>query len=135
MHPAAVPCRIEESGLVEACVRVCSTFLREQQTSLKLASARAASYLILAELQGVLPRGAALSPLVGVLVALLGQEQASEVQRLGLQVSTVRPPCHVWGGQAARLGSKLGVLRSRCAHSPKALHSSPVTTSHAKCKT
>ena len=98
---AAVPCRIEESGLVEACVRICSLFLREQQTSLKLASARAASYLILAELQGVLPLGAALSPLVGVLVALLGQEQASEVQRLGLQVGTVHPSRHVWGGPAA----------------------------------
>ncbi len=104
MHPAAVPCRIEESGLVEACVRVCSTFLREQQTSLKLASARAASYLILAELQGVLPRGAALSPLVGVLVALLGQEQASEVQRLGLQVSTVHPPLSRMGWPGCKAG-------------------------------
>ena len=81
-------------------MRVCSTFLREQQASLKLASARAASYLILAELHGVLPRGAALSPLVGVLVALLGQEQASEVQRLGLQVRhSASPPSRVgWPG-------------------------------------
>ena len=62
---------------------------REQHVPIKLAAATATGNLLMAELQEQLPASTAMEPLIPVLVALLGQDQTSEVQRQGLQVSQV----------------------------------------------
>lgn len=60
---------------------------RDPHIPTKLAAAQATGSLLKAELDGHLPDGCAMEPLVSVLVALLGRDQNSEVQRQGLQVS------------------------------------------------
>lgn len=60
---------------------------RDPQLPTKLAAAKATGNLLLAELNDHLPEGCAMEPLVPVLIALLGRDQNSEVQRQGLQVS------------------------------------------------
>ena len=60
---------------------------RDSHAPTKLAAAKAVGNLLLAELEGHVPEGCAMEPLVPVLVALLGRDQSSEVQRQGLQVS------------------------------------------------
>lgn len=60
---------------------------RDPHIPTKLAAAQATGSLLRAELDGYLPDGCAMEPLVPVLVALLGRDQNSEVQRQGLQVS------------------------------------------------
>ncbi len=60
---------------------------RDPHIPTKLAAAQATGALLKAELDGHLPEGCAMEPLVPVLVALLGRDQNSEVQRQGLQVS------------------------------------------------
>lgn len=71
---------------------------RDPHIPTKLAAAQATGSLLRAELDGHLPDGCAMEPLVPVLVALLGQDQNSEVQRQGLQVSCLCLPafgrCH-----------------------------------------
>lgn len=60
---------------------------RDPHIPTKLAAAQATGSLLRAELDGHLPEKCAMEPLVPVLVALLGRDQNSEVQRQGLQVS------------------------------------------------
>ena len=59
---------------------------RDEGHVVRLAAARAAGYLSLAELRGELPAGAALAPLVPLFVCLLGTDQSSDVQRQQLSV-------------------------------------------------
>ena len=62
---------------------------RDPHIPTKLAAAQATGSLLKAELDGHLPDGCAMEPLVPVLVALLGRDQNSEVQRQGLLVSSL----------------------------------------------
>lgn len=59
---------------------------RDPHIPTKLAAAQATGSLLRAELDGHLPDACAMEALVPVLVALLGRDQNSEVQRQGLQV-------------------------------------------------
>lgn len=59
---------------------------RDEGHVVRLAAARGAGYLSLAELRGKLPAGAALAPLVPLFVCLLGTDQSSDVQRQQLSV-------------------------------------------------
>ena len=71
---------------------------RDPHIPTKLAAAQATGSLLKAELDGHLPEGCAMEPLVPVLVALLGRDQNSEVQRQGLQVCrgpALRHACHL----------------------------------------
>lgn len=71
---------------------------RDPHIPTKLAAAQATGSLLKAELDGHLPEGCAMEPLVPVLVALLGRDQNSEVQRQGLQVSlgpALHHHCHL----------------------------------------
>ena len=67
---------------------------RDQHIPTKLAAAQATGSLLKAELDGHLPDGHAMEPLVPVLVALLGRDQNSEVQRQGLQVRCLLLLCY-----------------------------------------
>lgn len=87
MNWACSAFRLQEAELAEASVAATVKLSREQQVSTKVAAARATGNLLMAELQGHLQGNTAMEPLVPVLVALLGQDQTSEVQRQGLQVS------------------------------------------------
>lgn len=62
---------------------------RDPHIPTKIAAAQATGSLLKAELDGHLPDGCAMESLVPVLVALLGRDQNSEVQRQGLKVSFV----------------------------------------------
>ena len=79
-------CRLQEAELAEAAVAATVKLSREQHTPIRLAAARATGNLLIAELEEQLPADTAMEPLIPVLVALLGQDQTSEVQRQGLQV-------------------------------------------------
>ena len=68
-------------------VAAVTRFSRDEGHVVRLAAARAAGHLALAELRGKLPEDAALAPLVSVMVALIGMDQSSEVQRQMLLVS------------------------------------------------
>lgn len=72
-------------------------FSRDESHAVRLATARACGHLALAELRGVLPAGSALAPLVPVMVALVGTDQSSDVQRQMLLVgcSHTHPCCKV----------------------------------------
>lgn len=59
---------------------------RTPDAEVRCAVSRAAASLASAELEGQLPEGSCLEPLVGVMTALLGPEQPSEVQRQQMQV-------------------------------------------------
>ena len=65
---------------------------RDEGHVVRLAAARGAGYLSLAELRGELPAGAALAPLVPLFVCLLGTDQSSDVQRQQLSVRRA-PAC------------------------------------------
>ena len=78
---------MQEAELAEATVTATVKLSREQHVPIKLAAATATGNLLMAELQEQLPANTAMEPLIPVLVALLGQDQTSEVQRQGLQVS------------------------------------------------
>ena len=60
---------------------------------MRLAAARAAGHLALAELRDSLPEDSALAPLIPVMVALIGTDQSSDVQRQMLLVCAARL-CH-----------------------------------------
>lgn len=83
-------CRLQEAELAEASVAATVKLSREQHTPIRLAAARATGNLLIAELEEQLPADTAMEPLIPVLVALLGQDQTSEVQRQGLQVCCTR---------------------------------------------
>ena len=63
---------------------------RDEGHVVRLAAARGAGYLSLAELRGDLPAGAALASLVPLFVCLLGTDQSSDVQRQQLSVRPSR---------------------------------------------
>ncbi len=72
--------------LTSKAVAAVTRFSRDEGHAVRLASARAAGHLVLAELRGQLPHDAALVPLVHVMVALVGVDQSSDVQRQMLLV-------------------------------------------------
>ena len=82
-------CRLQEAELSEQAVAAVVKLSRDTHIPTKLAAARATGHLLLAELDGHMPEGCAMEPLVPVLVALIGRDQNSEVQRQGLQVSHI----------------------------------------------
>ena len=72
---------------------------RDSDAEVKCTACRAAGALASAELEDRLPAGSALVPLMGVMTALLGPDQFSEVQRQQLQVSIAAgstPLLHVY---------------------------------------
>lgn len=109
-----------------------TTFSRDEGHAVRLAAARAAGHLALAELRGGLPGASALPALVPVMVALVGTDQSSEVQRQMLLVRL--PPCllrmhrcsyshrDVMAGRGRLLSPfRAQVLRKLAAESPQAL--------------
>lgn len=78
--------RLEEAELTAKAVAAAARFARDEGHAARLAAARAAGHLALAELRGGLPAGSALPGLLPVMVALLGADQSSEVQRQMLLV-------------------------------------------------
>ncbi|DBB12167.1 TPA: hypothetical protein ACH3X3_006274 [Trebouxia sp. C0006] len=80
------PQRLQEAELSEQAVAAVVKLSRDPHIPTKLAAAKATGNLLLAELDGHVPEGCAMEPLVPVLIALLGRDQNSEVQRQGLQV-------------------------------------------------
>lgn len=91
-----VHCRLQEADMGEQAVTAIVKLSRDPHIPTKLAAAQATGSLLRAELDGHLPDGCAMEPLVPVLVALLGRDQNSEVQRQGLQVSLgVAYPCYL----------------------------------------
>ena len=91
---AALQCRLQEAELSEQAVAAVVKLSRDPHIPTKLAAAKATGNLLLAELDGHVPEGCAMEPLIPVLIALLGRDQNSEVQRQGLQVSSFRPLMH-----------------------------------------
>ena len=91
---AALQCRLQEAELSEQAVAAVVKLSRDPHIPTKLAAAKATGNLLLAELDGHVPEGCAMEPLIPVLIALLGRDQNSEVQRQGLQVSWLRPLMH-----------------------------------------
>ncbi len=90
----ALRCRLQEAELSEPAVAAVVKLSRDPHIPTKLAAAKATGNLLLAELDGHVPEGCAMDPLVSVLIALLGRDQNSEVQRQGLQVSWLPPLMH-----------------------------------------
>lgn len=82
-------CRLEELKLTAQAVAAVARFSRDEGHAVRLAAARAAGHLALAELRSNLPADSALAPLIPVMVALIGTDQSSDVQRQMLLVSTV----------------------------------------------
>ncbi len=91
---AALHCRLQEAELSEQAVAAVVKLSRDPHIPTKLAAAKATGNLLLAELDGHVPEGCAMEPLVPVLIALLGRDQNSEVQRQGLQVSWLASLMH-----------------------------------------
>lgn len=94
IQKSALQCRLQEAELSEQAVAAVVKLSRDPHIPTKLAAAKATGNLLLAELDGHVPEGCAMEPLVPVLIALLGRDQNSEVQRQGLQVSWLRPLMH-----------------------------------------
>ncbi len=94
MSKGALQCRLQEAELSEQAVAAVVKLSRDPHIPTKLAAAKATGNLLLAELDGHVPEGCAMDPLVPVLMALLGRDQNSEVQRQGLQVSWLTPLIH-----------------------------------------
>ena len=91
---AALQCRLQEAELSEQAVAAVVKLSRDPHIPTKLAAAKATGNLLLAELDGHVPEGCAMEPLVPVLIALLGRDQNSEVQRQGLQASWLTSLMH-----------------------------------------
>lgn len=79
-------CRVQELDLVESAIAAVVRFSRDESHAARHAAARATGHLALAELKGVLGEDTALKPLVSVMVALVGTDQSSDVQRQMLLV-------------------------------------------------
>ncbi len=73
---------------MESAVAAVVRFSRDESHAARHAAARATGHLALAELKGTLEQDTALTPLVPVMVALVGTDQSSDVQR---QMLLVRP--------------------------------------------
>lgn len=87
--------------LTERAVAAVVRFSRDESHATRHAAARAAGHLALAELQGQLEQDTALKRLIPVIVALVGTDQSSDVQRQMLLVGMpVRPAIclPLWGG-------------------------------------
>jgi hypothetical protein len=78
--------RLMEVELTAEAVAAVVRFSRDEGHAVRLAAARAAGHLALAELRGDLAPESALAPLVPVMVALVGTDQSSDVQRQMLLV-------------------------------------------------
>ena len=72
--------------LTEKAVAAVVRFSRDESHAARHAAARATGHLALAELNGTLGQDTALKPLVPVMVALVGTDQSSDVQRQMLLV-------------------------------------------------
>lgn len=79
--------RLEEAGLTRRVVTTVVELARSDSTPVKEAVCRAAGHLALAEGKGDLPPNSAIASLVPLFVALMGADQASDVQRQQLHVS------------------------------------------------
>ena len=78
--------------LTEKAVAAVVRFSRDESHAARHAAARAAGHLALAELQGQLEQDTALKRLIPVMVALVGTDQSSDVQRQMLLVRTSVSP-------------------------------------------
>ena len=78
--------------LTEKAVAAVVRFSRDESHAARHAAARAAGHLALAELQGQLEQDTALKRLIPVMVALVGTDQSSDVQRQMLLVGIPVPP-------------------------------------------
>ena len=87
-------CRLQEVDLVESAVAAVVRFSRDESHAARHAAARATGHLALAELKGTLEEDTALNPLVPVMVALVGTDQSSDVQRQMLLVCPRTLPMH-----------------------------------------
>lgn len=76
-------------GLVDKAVAAVVRFSRDESHAARHAAARAAGHLALAELRGSLGPDTALKQLVPVMVALVGTDQSSDVQRQMLLVCNI----------------------------------------------
>ena len=65
-------------------------FARDEASAVKLAAAAAVGALVAGELSGASGVSASLKPLLPVMLALLGMDQPSDVQRAGMQVRALR---------------------------------------------
>lgn len=80
-------CRLDEANLLQPTVTAIVRFARDEAAPVKLAAASAASALVNGELAASASgSSASLKQLVPVLLALLGLDQTSDVQRAGMQV-------------------------------------------------
>lgn len=71
---------------MQSAVAAVVRFSRDESHAARHAAARATGHLALAELKGTLGQDTALTPLVPVMVALVGTDQSSDVQRQMLLV-------------------------------------------------
>ena len=76
-------------GLVDKAVAAVVRFSRDESHAARHAAARAAGHLALAELRGSFGPDTALKQLVPVMVALVGTDQSSDVQRQMLLVCNI----------------------------------------------
>ena len=95
VYLALPDCRIQELDLTEKAVAAVVRFSRDESHAARHAAARAAGHLALAELQGQLEQDTALKRLIPVMVALVGTDQSSDVQRQMLLVGMPAPACHL----------------------------------------
>ena len=78
--------------MTEKAVAAVVGFSRDESHAARHAAARAAGHLALAELKGQLEEDTALKRLIPVMVALVGTDQSSDVQRQMLLVGLSVPP-------------------------------------------
>ena len=102
--------RLAEQGLTDAITAAIVKVARDPQEYVRLAAGRAAGHALVAQGRGTLPP-TVLTTLTPVLVALLGADQSSDVQRMGLLV--IRRAC---GARAALfVPSYAALVPSLCA--------------------
>ena len=72
--------------MLQPVISAVTKLSRDADPEVKCAACRAAGALASAELEGTLANGTAVAPLMSVMTALLGPDQASEVHRQQMQV-------------------------------------------------
>ena len=87
--------RLAEEQLLPQVIAAVTRLSRDANAEVKCGACRAAGALASAELEQRLQPGSALQPTIGIMTALLGPDQASEVQRQQMQVRHVTHVQHV----------------------------------------
>lgn len=77
--------------LIPEAIAAVVRFSRDDSHAVRLAAARATGHMALAELHDKISAGSALGPLVPIMVALVGTDQSSDVQRQMLLVRQSPP--------------------------------------------